>query len=143
MKFLFSISVTALVFKYLMLLVLQGNSFSRQLVKELHGERTAFLMTSEHLLEGAGDVISYEEWEMGTHTHSLFFKCISWCLCVPWDAWGGQRTTGRSWSSPFSMWVLKLSSGHHRWHSFYLLSHFSESQALLNLYLHFDKFSLL
>lgn len=39
-------------------------------------------MTSEHLLEGAGDVISYEEWEMGTHTHSLFLNVfLGVCVC--------------------------------------------------------------
>lgn len=46
-------------------------------------------MASVHLHEGAGDVISYEEWEMGTHTH-YFLNVFIWCLYVPWDAWGSQ-----------------------------------------------------
>lgn len=38
-------------------------------------------MASEHLLEGAGDVISYEEWEMGIHTHYFLDVFLGVCVC--------------------------------------------------------------
>lgn len=39
-------------------------------------------MASEHLLEGAGDVISSEEWEMGTHIHYFLNVFLGVCIAM-------------------------------------------------------------